>query len=217
VKTVPLKTMEMSSMKTLTNLFLIRRRPQWRRLIPVAITGAIIASAVIAWNNGDWRLNLSPSEPMGLWSVQSYKLGEPLSVGEIVTLCPQLPPGYEYSWLGHDQVANACAGGGTPYIKTIVAGPGDVVHEDRHGVTINGAPLPDSRPLPFTTSKPQIILPQWRGTITLKAGQYWAYGAGDPRFSFDSRYWGPFGRSQVQSVAHPIAVFKYRYSPRITN
>ena len=217
MRTAPLKAMEMSSMMTLTNLLLIRRSPQWRRLIPVVITGAIIASAVIAWNNGDWRVNLSPSEPMGLWSVQPYKLGEPLHVGEIVTLCPKLPAGFDYSWLGHDQVANACVGGGTPYIKTIVAGPGDVVHEDRHSVTINGAPLPDSRPLPFTTSQPQIILPQWRGAITLKAGQYWAYGAGDPRFSFDSRYWGPFNRAQVQSVAHPIAVFKYRYSPRITN
>jgi conjugative transfer signal peptidase TraF len=202
---------------TPSRLTTVCRRPQWRRLIPVAITGAIIASAVIAWNNGDWRLNLSPSEPMGLWSVQPYRADDSLHIGEIITFCPHLPAGYDYSWLGRDQVSNACTGGGTPYVKTIVAGPGDVVHEDRHGVTINGVPWPDSRPLPFTTSKPQLALPQWRGTITLKAGQYWAYGAGDPRFSFDSRYWGPFSRSQVQSVAHPIAVFKYLYTPRITN
>lgn len=204
-------------MMTLTNVLLMRRRPQWKRLLPIVIMGVVVIGAVYAWNHGDMRLNLSPSEPMGLWSVQSYKMGEPLRIGEIVALCPSLPAGYDYSWLGHDQVANACGSGGTPYVKTVVAGPGDVVHESRHGVTINGAPLPDSRPLPFTTSKPQIILPQWRGTITLEAGQYWAYGAGDPRFSFDSRYWGPFKQSQVRSIAHPILVFDYRYTPRLTN
>ncbi len=193
-----------------------RLRPCWKRLLPVAVAGMLISGAVTAWDNGDWRLNLSPSEPMGIWSVTPLAPGTKLHAGEIVTLCPRLPSGYHYGWLkDKNHAANACADGRAPYIKTIAAGPGDVIHENHHGVTINGKLLPDSRPLPYTTSKPQVRLPQWRGTVTLKAGQYWAYGAGDPRFSFDSRYWGPFLQSQVRGVAHPIAVWKYAWTPRV--
>lgn len=192
-----------------------KRRPHWSRLLPVAIAGLIIAAAVVAWDHGDWRLNLSPSEPMGIWSVTPIKPGARLHVGDVVTLCPRLPHGYRYGWLmDRNHAANACADGRAPFVKTIVAGPGDVIVETGQGVTINGKPLPDSRPLPLTTSTPQVRLPQWRGAVTLKSGQYWAYGAGDPRFSFDSRYWGPFLQSQVRGIAHPVAVWKFGWTPK---
>ena len=198
--------------------FTTTRRRHWKRLLPVAMIGAIVACAVTTWDNGNWRLNLSPSEPMGIWTITPIAQGTRLHVGEIVTLCPRLPSGYHYGWLAYKtHAANACADGRAPYIKTIAAGPGDVVRETGRGVIIDGHPLPDSRPLPFTTSKPQVRLPQWRGTITLKPGQYWAYGAGDPRFSFDSRYWGPFRQVQVRGVAHPVAVWKYEWTPKVDN
>ncbi|OCB03461.1 hypothetical protein BBC27_07820 [Acidithiobacillus ferrivorans] len=204
------------------------RRCRWKRLLPVAIVAVLVAAAVTAWDNGDWRLNLSPSEPMGIWSVTPITPGTRLSgtllsgtrlhIGEVVTLCPPLPHGYHYGWLEDKaHAANACADGRAPFLKTIVAGPGDMIRETGQGVAINGHPLPDSRPLPFTTSKPQVRLPQWRGTVTLKAGQFWAYGAGDPRFSFDSRYWGPFRQAQVRGVAHPVAVWKYEWTPEMKN
>ncbi|MCR2831469.1 S26 family signal peptidase [Acidithiobacillus ferrooxidans] len=193
-----------------------RLRRHWKRLLPVAVAGTLITAAVTAWDNGDWRLNLSPSEPMGIWSVTPMTPGTRLQAGDVVTLCPRLPHGYHYGWLeDNTHAANACADGGAPYVKTIVAGPGDVVHETGYGVTINGKPLSDSRSLPFTTSKPQFRLPQWRGTITLRSGQYWAYGAGDPRFSFDSRYWGPFRQVQVRGVATPVLVWKYEWMPKV--
>ena len=192
------------------------RRFHWKRLLPVAVTGAIVAAAVTAWDNGDWRLNSSPSEPMGIWSVTPITPGTRLRVGDVVTLCPPLSSRYHYGWLeDKTHAANACADGRAPFLKTIVAGPGDMIRETGQGVAINGHPLPDSRPLPFTTSKPQVRLPQWRGGVTLKAGEYWAYGAGDPRFSFDSRYWGPFRQAQVRGVAHPIAVWKYAWTPKV--
>ena len=191
------------------------RRRHWKRLLPVAVAGAIVAAAITAWDNGEWRLNLSPSEPMGIWSVTPMTPGTRLQVGDVVTLCPRLPHGYHYGWLeDNTHAANACADGRAPFLKTIVAGPGDMIRETGQGVAINGHPLPDSRPLPYTTSKPQVRLPQWRGTVTLKSGQYWAYGAGDPRFSFDSRYWGPFRQTQVRGDAHPVAVWEFDWTPK---
>lgn len=193
-------------------------RYRWKEWLPIVVAGGMVAAAIVAWNNGNWRLNLSPSEPMGIWSVTPITPETKLHVGNIVTLCPRLPSGYHYGWMmDKTHAANACSGGGTPFIKTIVAGPGNIVHETDNGVTINGHLLPDSQPLPFTTSKPQVRLPQWRGTITLKAGEYWAYGAGDPRFSFDSRYWGPFQRSQVRGVAHSVATWKFAWTPKVDN
>ena len=195
--------------------FTTTRRRHWKRLLPVAVIGAIVAGAVTAWDNGNWRLNLSPSEPMGIWTITPITQGTRLHTGEIVTLCPRLPSGYHYGWLADKtHAANTCTDGRAPFLKTIVAGPGDVILETGHGVIIKGRPVPDSKPLFYTTSRPQVRLPQWRGIITLKAGQYWAYGAGDPRFSFDSRYWGPFRQTQVRGVAHPVAVWEFDWTPK---
>ena len=193
------------------------RRCHWKRLLPVAIVAVLIAGAVTAWNNGDSQVNSSPSEPMGIWSVTPITPRTRLRVGDVITLCPRLPQGYHYGWLEdkNPHAADACADGRSPFLKTIVAGPGDTIRETGEGVAIDGHPLPDSKPLPFTTSKPQVRLPQWRGTVTLKAGEYWAYGAGDPRFSFDSRYWGPFRRARVRGIAYPVAVWKYEWTPGI--
>lgn len=189
-------------------------RPRWKRLIPPAIAGALVAAGVLAWDSGDWRLNLSPSEPIGIWSVHPVQQREALHVGQTVTLCPPLPGGYDYRWLWARRQPNLCASGIAPFLKTIVAGPGDTVTETAQGVRINGKPLPDSRPLPFTTGTPSLSLPQWRGTIHLKKDQYWAYGAGDPAYSFDSRYWGPFTRQDVRGVAHSVLSFKVHWVPK---
>jgi conjugative transfer signal peptidase TraF len=186
-------------------------------LIPIAVTGLIITGAVAAWDNGDWRLNTSPSEPMGIWSITPVTPATRLRVGDIVTVCPTLPTGYHYGWLMDKGTANACPDGRAPFLKTIVASAGDTVRETSRGVIINGHPLPDSRPLPFTTSEPQVRLPQWRGVIKLKAGQYWAYGAGDPRYSFDSRYWGPFTAAQVRGIAKSVLSWKYGWTPKVKN
>lgn len=79
--------------------FTTTRRRRWKRLLPVAVAGAMVAVAVTAWDNGDWRLNLSPSEPMGIWSVTPMTPMTRLQVGDVVTLCPRLPSGYHYGWL----------------------------------------------------------------------------------------------------------------------
>jgi hypothetical protein len=91
------------------------RRRHWKRLLPVAVAGAIVAAAITAWDNGEWRLNLSPSEPMGIWSVTPMTPGTRLQVGDVVTLCPRLPHGYHYGWLeDNTHAANACARSHSP-------------------------------------------------------------------------------------------------------
>lgn len=192
------------------------RRPRWNRLIWPLVAMSAMAGAVTAWNHGDWRLNLSPSEPVGIWSVQRILPTTHLRPGDVVTLCPSLPVGFHYAWLrAGPTVSNACPSGIAPYIKTIVAGPGAVIRETGQGVTINGRVLPHSRPVTLTTSHPQVRLPQWRGTTTLKPGQFWAYGAGDPAYSFDSRYWGPFSRAEVRGMAQPVLTFRFHWKPNV--
>ncbi|MBN6739862.1 S26 family signal peptidase [Acidithiobacillus sp. MC6.1] len=191
-------------------------RIRWMRLTPVLVAGAVIAACVVAWNHGDWRLNLSPSEPMGIWSATPITSATRLRPGDVVTLCPNLPVGFHYAWLrAGPTVSNACQSGIAPFIKTIVAGPGDVIHETNQGVTINGRYLSHSRPLTWTTSHPRVRLPQWRGTTTLKPGQFWAYGAGDPAYSFDSRYWGPLHRADVRGMSQPVLTFRFHWTPQV--
>ncbi|MBU2770115.1 S26 family signal peptidase [Acidithiobacillus caldus] len=196
----------------------LRRRPHWKRMVWPLVAMSAMAGAVTAWNHGDWRLNLSPSEPVGIWSVRPITASTHLRPGDIVTLCPSLPVGYHYAWLrAGPPVSNACPSGIAPFIKTIVAGPGAVINETNQGVTIDGRYLSHSRPLIWTTSHPPVRLPQWRGTTTLKPGQYWTYGAGDPAYSFDSRYWGPLYRTDVRGLAQPVLTFRFRWTPNARN
>jgi conjugative transfer signal peptidase TraF len=83
-------------------------------------------------------------------------------------------------------------------IKPVAATMGDLVC--RHGatVTINGQATAHvsaadglGRPLP-----------QWKGCITLTAGQLFLLSTAPD--SFDSRYFGPIDSSRVLGAAHPI-------------
>lgn len=174
-------------------------RPRWRRiLVPAAmvLAGAAVLAAAGA---AGLRINISPSEPIGLWQVRGVTSQIALRPGDMVTFCA---PVHHYAFLEPGNCPNGLA----PFLKQIAAGPGDVVREDSRGVTIDGHELPDSRPLARAVGY-DIALPQWRGQITLAAGQYWTYGSGWPRLSFDSRYWGPLPRVLIRNVASPVLVW----------
>lgn len=92
-----------------------------------------------------------------------------------------------------------CPGRASEVLKRVAALPGDQVHVDPAGLTVNGRPLPGTarlsldrrgRPVPAVEAGPRTVPP---GTV-------WLYSAHSPR-SWDSRYYGGVPLAGVRSTA----------------
>lgn len=158
-------------------------RPRWDRIKwPVLIACAILA-VISAVSLAGIRYNITESMPVGFYKMIDAKP----SVGSIIVFCPPVARRYEFMPPG------SCPNGEAPYIKSAVAGPGDVVEVTIAGVSVNGRRLPDS------ASFQRAGLPHAYGVWTL-TNQLWAYGSGLPAHSFDSRYFGPVSIDQARVV-----------------
>lgn len=162
----------------------------------------LVGGAVLALAAGV-RINLSPSEPLGLWRVVPVRpSARALRRGDDVGFCP---PVRRYPFLE----PGTCRSGLMPFVKQIVGLPGDRITETDRGVTVDGRRLPHSRPHRRSIHG-GIRLPQWRGRMTLGPGVYWTYGANDPGLSFDSRYWGPLRRARIRFIVQPLLTWEMR-------
>ncbi|MDR2990716.1 MAG: S26 family signal peptidase [Burkholderiaceae bacterium] len=151
-------------------------------------------AAAIALRAQGLRINLSESEPLGFYWMQPYR-GQILVKGALIEFCPPIRQ-RDFPFV----LKGDCEGGAKPFLKEVIGVPGDRVRAIEQGVLINGQLVADSRPKARSevTRKP---LPHWRGDRVLGAGEYWAYGAGDAKNSFDSRYFGPVQVRQIQTFS----------------
>ncbi|MBB5536268.1 conjugative transfer signal peptidase TraF [Rhizobium giardinii] len=156
--------------------------------------GLLAAAAFI----GGFRLNLTPSEPLGLWRIEA--VDRAITIGDLVFVCPPVTPLFEEArhrlYLAH----GLCPGGVAPLIKSVAALPGQYV-EIGENVAIDGRTLPSShvrridgagRPLtPFAGG----IVPT--GYLYLHSPFV---------SSYDSRYFGPISETGVLGLARPILI-----------
>lgn len=166
----------------------------WHRLRWPAIAGLVIASAIgSAWATG-WRFNTTPSEPVGLYRLAPVTAQTVIHRGDLISFCPPVPL---YPFMVH----GGCPNGGAPFLKTVVGVPGDVVDVSSAGVSVNGNLLPQSRVIVRPKAWPGLTLPSAFGVHRLAAGEYWTFGAGDPKVSFDSRNWGVVQRWRIIAMS----------------
>lgn len=132
--------------------------------------------------------NASASAPIGLWRAHpgtSPKVGDmvlaetPVTVRRLAAERQYIPPT-------------------VPLIKRVAAGPGDMVCAFGFRISIDGRSVatrmradPQERPLPW-----------WTGCERLAAGRFFLLNA--PPNSFDSRYFGPVGRSAILGTVTPL-------------
>lgn len=165
----------------------------------LALGTGVCVTLAIAGTWGGFRLNLTPSYPLGIWRIEP--LNRQATVGDRVFICPPdaaaLELGMERGYLP----AGLCPSGAAPLIKIIAAVAGQVIAITTT-VIIDGTPLPNSsvrsadaegRPLPRFTG----------GQVPLDA----VFLHSDFGGSYDSRYFGPLPAKGILGLARPVLVF----------
>ncbi|APO69796.1 conjugal transfer signal peptidase protein TraF 1 (plasmid) [Rhizobium gallicum] len=167
-----------------------------RRTIMVLGASAMAVGllSAAAWLGG-LRLNLTPSEPLGLWRIEMPQRA--IAAGDLVFICPPQTPPFEEARHRLYLARGLCPGGVAPLIKSVAALAGQHVEigEDiridgrlasSHLHRIDGA----GRPLrPFAGG----IVPP---------GYFYLHSPFAS--SYDSRYFGPIPASGLLGLARPI-------------
>lgn len=172
-----------------------------KRRVLLFLTGSavIISTLAAAAFTGGYRLNLTPSEPLGLWRIE--QLQRPVATSDLVFLCPPTTTVFEEARRRGYLRRGPCPGGVAPLIKTVVALPGQRVEITDH-VLIDGRPVPassvrerdgDGRAL---TSHPGGPVPPHHLFLHSPFTS-----------SYDSRYFGPVPDSGLLGLARPVFTF----------
>lgn len=160
------------------------------------LTLILLGTGVVA----GFRINVSGSLPMGIYRVEDGTTA--LERGSIVIVCLS----ERWSRFALDRSilgSGACPGGSYGVGKVVVAVSGDVVTTSQNSLLVGNTVLVNGA----TLARDQLgrLMPHhpW-GRHTLRAEELWLYSCHPS--AFDSRYFGPVIRSQVNAVVKPVLV-----------
>nr|WP_236773891.1 conjugative transfer signal peptidase TraF [Agrobacterium tumefaciens] len=148
---------------------------------------------------GGYRLNLTPSEPLGLWRIE--ELRRPVAIGDLVFLCPPATGMFADAWRRGYLRRGLCAGGFAPLIKTVAALPGQDV-EVTDQVLIDGRPVPASS-LRDRDGEGRTLMSHPGGRVP----PHHLFLHSPFASSYDSRYFGPVPDSGLLGLARPVFTF----------
>nr|WP_281978752.1 conjugative transfer signal peptidase TraF [Pseudorhizobium flavum] len=160
----------------------------------VAIAGLVTAALV-----GGYRLNLTPSEPLGLWRIEALRRSA--EIGDLVFVCPPAYAMFEEARRRGYFRRGLCDRGFAPLIKTVAALPGQHVEITDH-VVIDGRSLAASV-VRKTDGEGRTITPYPGGVVP--PGHFFLHSS--VASSYDSRYFGPVPDSGLLGLARPILTF----------
>jgi conjugative transfer signal peptidase TraF len=135
-----------------------------------------------------FRLNVTNSLPVGI-----YRITPPLHRGSYVEFCLSGVDDRLSMERGY-RPRGACPDGGAPYLKQVLAVPGDRVSFSAVGITVNGRLLPKTAPFPQDRAG-RPLHPWIFGEFEVAPNELWV-GSTYNRYSYDSRYYGPI-HSQI--------------------
>ncbi|MFJ6328389.1 MULTISPECIES: conjugative transfer signal peptidase TraF [unclassified Rhizobium] len=171
-----------------------------RRILQFLAAAAVIMSALAATAfAGGYRLNLTPSEPLGLWRIE--ELQRPVAIGDLVFLCPSATAVFEDARRRGYLRRGLCAGGVAPLIKTVAALPGQRVDITDH-VLVDGRLVPASS-VWRTDGEGRTVNPDPGGVVP----PHHLFLHSPFASSYDSRYFGPVPDSDLLGLARPVFTF----------
>jgi conjugative transfer signal peptidase TraF len=173
---------------------------QQRRAIVVLSMAAVAAILlVVTAVAGGYRINLTPSEPLGLWRI--IPLHRPAAVGDLLFICPPETAAMREARARGYLRSGSCRGGVAPLIKTVIAVAGQhaeigvSVSVDGRGVSSSSLALRDGKGRPLTPFPSGIVPPGYVFLHSAFPGSY------------DSRYFGPVPASGILGLAQEVLTY----------
>ncbi|MEJ7014767.1 conjugative transfer signal peptidase TraF [Sinorhizobium meliloti] len=173
-----------------------------RRRNAVAIIGAgalLIGGIASAFAFGGYRINFTPSYPLGLWQIEP--LNREIRAGDRIFICPPQGAAAALALERHYLPRGLCPSGSGPLIKTVAAVAGQAIEIDGQ-VLIDGKPLPSS--LVLKVDAEGRAMPIFAGG---KVSEGTVFLHSDFVGSYDSRYFGPIPTSGALGLAREILTF----------
>lgn len=164
-------------------------------LAAAALAGLLLLAAA----SGGFRINMTPSEPLGLWRV--ITLDRTPVVGDLVFICP---PDTEPMRMARSRGylrSGLCPGGLAPLIKTVIATAGQSV-EIGSNVRIDGVLIASSA-IAKADGKGRPLLPFAGGIVPM--GKVFLHSSFVG--SYDSRYFGPLPVSGILGLAQEVLTY----------
>jgi conjugative transfer signal peptidase TraF len=170
-----------------------------RAIIVFALAAAALFwGAVLLGHASGFRINHTPSLPVGLWRIEPPR--GPIERGQFVSFCPADTAFFRRAlargWIGQGR----CRGGWEPLLKPVIAIPGDRIALSETGITVNDRAIAGSARMPLDAGE----IPT--GSYSLKADEVRVISTSHPR-SLDSRYFRAIARSRVEGIAKPVRVW----------
>ena len=149
---------------------------------------------------GGFRINMTPSEPLGLWRVAA--LDRSAAVGDVVFICPpendRMREARQRGYLR----SGSCPGGFAPLIKTVIATEGQRV-EIRSAMFVDGITVANSASRAEQMEKVELVSAFASGTVPAGHAVLHSGFAG----SYDSRYFGPLPVSGILGLAQKVLTY----------
>mgnify|MGYP001168734487 CR=1 FL=1 len=175
------------------------RRQQWGAFVLLTAAAASALLAILAGSFGGFRINMTPSEPIGLWRI--LPLDWDPAVGDMVFVClPRSALVDEARSRGYLR-RGLCESGYAPLIKTVAAVSGQQVEIIR-AVRIDGEEIPHSA-LAQVDGMGRPLLAARNGRIP--PGHVFLHSPFPG--SWDSRYFGSVPTSSIIGLAEEVLTF----------
>jgi conjugative transfer signal peptidase TraF len=122
--------------------------------------------------------------------------------GQIINFCPPPIPAFQDAKSRGYLHGGPCPGDFETLFKPVVAVAGDAVVFADDGMHVNGALVPNSKPVAVDgngAAMPSLH----QGAYAVREGEVWVVSSYTP-WSFDSRYFGPIQTAAIRGQARPI-------------
>lgn len=172
---------------------------QRRVAIGSLTVGAVVVTGIVLAGTMGFRINLTPSYPLGLWRIVEKPVG--YGIGDLIFVCPPDNPVFEMALERGYLPRGLCPSGTGPLIKTIAAtggqwiGTGGSVSIDGVDILNSAIRIEDAEGRPLVPARNGIV-PD--GSVFLLS----AYPG-----SFDSRYFGPLPSTGILGLAQPVLTY----------
>lgn len=171
---------------------------RWHRFVFVC-AALLIPCSIAAAGLVGYRVNLTPSEPIGLWRI--VPLDRPALVGDIVFICPPERSDMEQAAQRGYLRSGLCPGGYAPLIKTVAAIGGQHIDINR-SVSIDRTILPHSS-LAMSDGRGRALVPYPGGVVQ----EGFVFLHSDFVGSYDSRYFGPIPATGILGLAQEVITY----------